>query len=381
MTVGLAIGGVLLPFVCHIVSLQGIPKPSWQSGNLYDQLVFALSARNGFMLYPFMLYAIGCMLALLAYEAELAGHVVVRCGVMAGVIVAAWYCVIVGVVILEIKAGLGAQWLGLAALWLMASLSPFAGYGLLRSGLALRRRLGLPWPMLCLTGLGLYLIGAAVSNVALSDVALLPIRGFFVALVGTAFLGVVLAPFLTFTAYLAMTVRLLRWYPQARRFRMSDLLIGLTGLAGFLGACRWSVLRSLAEYSELPTSPPPACYVATAAARGHTWLVGSHEIVSPCGTHWRLNRQLRILKAAEIAIATMAPHLHGYVRQVYNRLGPVAARYLIHPLAADAAYLLLKPAELLATVGLRGLLGAHFREIERLYGASAPNRERDAEET
>jgi hypothetical protein len=68
-----------------------------------------------------------------------------------------------------------------------------------------------------------------------------------------------------------------------------------------------------------------------------------------------------------LSLAASLPRLHAAIRAAYDRLGPPLAARLRHPLAADLAYLMLKPAEWLAgSLGRRLVPG--FDEIaERLY--------------
>lgn len=365
----LTIGGVVLPVACHALALLGaVPAADWQTGDLHDRLRYVLSARSGAILYPFMLYAATCMTLVLVRESAHAVRGYIRFGVFTGVVVSAWYSLVLGTLLLEIETLASAKWLWLLGLWLGAAAAPLLAIGLARWGLAFRRKLGIPWPFLVAATAILYVVGTVALQPDFVAAVLFPLRAVAIAAMGIVVLACVTGPFLAFAAYLAMSVRLLRWYPQARRFRLSDLLLGLTWAAGFLGACRWAVLESLAQYAQLPTSPPNSCYIATAAARGHTRLVGAREIVNRAGTRWCVNRQLVIFKAAEIAIAALAPRTHRLLRRVYNRLGPCAAACLAHPLLADAAYLLLKLAEIPAALGLRVLLGRQFQQVEQLYG-------------
>jgi hypothetical protein len=85
------------------------------------------------------------------------------------------------------------------------------------------------------------------------------------------------------------------------------------------------------------------------------------------GRIWTVNDQLRTLKAFELMISMLSPAAHRALRSVYNRLGPRLAAALVHPLAADAAYLALKPLEWFARLALRVALGRHVALIARLY--------------
>ena len=128
-----------------------------------------------------------------------------------------------------------------------------------------------------------------------------------------------------------------------------------------------SVNLMLIEYAKLPTTPPDDCYVCTAAARGHSWFVGSRVICEDANDVLRINNQTRYLKAAEIVLAATCPRLHRLARTVYNCVGPEAAKLLAHPLAADAAYLTLKPAEWAARAFLAVVLPQASRLAQQLY--------------
>jgi hypothetical protein len=149
-----------------------------------------------------------------------------------------------------------------------------------------------------------------------------------------------------------MSVRLAWRYPLAPRFRLIQLMAVVTWLGAFLAACRWAVERSLAEYAKLPLSDPGGCYIASAAAYGHPWWVGSHPVLTADGTIVRINRQLRVLKAGELALRDRMPRVHRLLRGVYDVLGPLAARRLACRWLADVAYLSLKPAEWAVCVAL-----------------------------
>jgi hypothetical protein len=169
-------------------------------------------------------------------------------------------------------------------------------------------------------------------------------------------------------SYTAMSVSLFRDGGAERlRFTLGQLLGVVAWAAAWLGAWRGSFLWMLHEYSRLPTSPPPDCYVSTAAARGHPRLVHGRRRVSPHGDMHVVNAQMCTLKAAELLLASLSPGAHRACRWAYDRIGPTLASALVHPLLADAAYLALKPAEWLARAVLALLVPAQQDLIRRLY--------------
>jgi hypothetical protein len=127
-------------------------------------------------------------------------------------------------------------------------------------------------------------------------------------------------------------------------------LKSLTYLAALVSSLPFwigSVIWSRKAYSSLPDHPP-TCFVVTAAARGHSALVGPFVEVLHHGCRRKANHQLLTLWQFEIIWRTAAPRSHSIFRRFYNRLGPVIARRITQPWLADLAYLAIRPAEILA---------------------------------
>src|SRR5262249_50065016 len=101
--------------------------------------------------------------------------------------------------------------------------------------------------------------------------------------------------------YAATALWLLRIHGGRFQFGLGHLL-GATGwLVAHVCAWRVSYVLMMQEYSRLPKTPP-GCFVCTAAARGHPWLVGSREYRLADGAVCRMNDQLRRLKAFELLL-------------------------------------------------------------------------------
>jgi len=143
------------------------------------------------------------------------------------------------------------------------------------------------------------------------------------------------------------------------------LMIGIARRGQLVGRVRPTILAWLAAliatviakcwtaihyYESLPDDPPASCFIVTAAARGHEAFVGSWP--DPA-TGWRVNRQLRTMRAVESRLIECHPRLHGAVRGVYNVVGPAVAGCIRSRIAADAMFVLLKPIELLGACYLR----------------------------
>ena len=112
----------------------------------------------------------------------------------------------------------------------------------------------------------------------------------------------------------------------------------------------------LEEYSRLPTAPPSGCFVCTAVAGGHRRVVRGEEFLGANGSAYRVNDQLRVLKALELLLMSVSPQGHLACRWVYDRLGPRLATMLVHPLLADMGYF----AET-GRMGCAGLLAWRYR--------------------
>ena len=192
-----------------------------------------------------------------------------------------------------------------------------------------------------------------------------------------ALAAVCLAPLLQlllFTQLLVRRSRSLRLVGDAaeagRPRRDPWVLVLAASAVNWVLAWPLSVELAVRHHASLPAEPPEACFVASAAARGHPRVVGSRRVRLPGGAVVPVTRQLRTLKAGEVALAATCPPLHRAARRVYDALGPRLARRIANPHAATAAWLLLQPAALLTRVTL--LAPVRTREIQRLYGAARP---------
>lgn len=190
------------------------------------------------------------------------------------------------------------------------------------------------------------------------------------AAVGVIFFGVGL---LGFGPYLALIAYARAAWVDARRQPSK------TGTpepeASYLPWAIWSVLgvtatalviqRMNERWAALPTEDP-TCFVATAAARGHARVVGAAPVRLAHGRVLLVTRQLRALKAFELALAHLLPRAHRALRCLYDRVGPpVAAR--LGPTTATLAWVALLPAQAVAELTLRALFRDADRLISRTY--------------
>ncbi|MFI5402199.1 MAG: DUF6688 family protein [Planctomycetota bacterium] len=185
----------------------------------------------------------------------------------------------------------------------------------------------------------LCLVFSRVLEKRAAPVALLLVVLFAVAFLVVVASGIVLdeafvfllalaaGPAWSLIAYATLWRRLRRESPGSMRGPF------LVCLAAYYAAFAYAFFQASRLYRELPEHRSD-CYVATAAARGHRRLVGPWPSL-----------QLVWLKRGELVLAQLAPRVHRRLRRVYDGVGPGFAARIRHPLAADLAYLSLKPAE------------------------------------
>jgi hypothetical protein len=344
--------GVVLPTICFAISYP--KRPEWQSGNLDAYAQLLLSHKGSMPLYPLLLYSMTCMTLLVFAPDRFVKKFVVRFGVYTGVLLAVQYWLVFGVALV---GGDPAELFTLAFFSLIA--------------------VGIPWPLAWALVLlvrrygqqALWIIAAPVLGLSIVIAAATGDPGLIVGFPFVIlFVCLACATPWAVASYTVMAIFAARHSGVERlRFSLARLMGVVTWAAAFFGAWRTSVLLMLEEYAKLPTTPPPSCYVCTAAARGHRRLVGAEQYVGPGGRVYHVNDQMRYLKAAELLLAAICPGVHRTCRRAYDRIGPRLAAMLIHPLLADVAYLLLKPPEWLARVALTLLLRDNARWIHSLY--------------
>ena len=143
----------------------------------------------------------------------------------------------------------------------------------------------------------------------------------------------------------------LRAVPLLRAANTSFLagLVTVVSSISFWIASFWWAKKT---YLDLPDQAPMGCFVVTAAGRGHERVVGPFVEISRRGAKRRVNWQLVTFWEFENAWSNRAPRSHSIFRHDYNRLGPVIAGKINSPIAADVAYVALKPVELAARVAV-----------------------------
>lgn len=341
--------GVLVPLVSFGFTFAGFPLgPEWQSGKLADYIKLMLHAQAAWPLFPLLLYSIICAALVSAAPRHFVDKAWVRTGLWGGVPMALLYSIILLVGLTE---GGGEEVLvaivvGVVAMAVSAFLVWLLNWFFWRFG---ARRV---WPVLgTLIGLCV-LVPAALGG---DEVLGVPLFG-----------SIILGPGWAMLTCLALAVRSGRAVREIQgTSRVTGGAIG-AWFAAFTASWGLAIEEAIRMYRSLPTSPPSHCYIATAAAKGHPVLVRSRQITLHNQTY-TINPQLQRLKCAEIALATIAPRLHQFIRRIYDCIGPQLAQIMDCKLSADVSYLLLLPIEKLTTHLLRRLLPNFDHHCAHLY--------------
>lgn len=326
----------------------------WQSGDFRHYVMMLLGAPAARPFYPFLLLSFGSLIALTVRPVEAARFTVVRIGVYTGVVLGVQYTLI-----------LFGSMAGVVGLLIVVLVTFMAAGPFLATLLFPRyaRKWGWtkpkpkPQPPQKWVRFTLWAIGLSLAVVFVAG--------------GGWVLTVILSPIWFMLVYASLLVRLInsRAIPSSREAGWWAWLIGWLG--SYAVAWGGSIAMAIDVYRSLPTQPPPDCYVCTAAARGHRRVVGAARIVTADGTVYFVNRQMRVLKASELAMAVTMPRMHRMLRVVYDCAGSRLASQLRWRWLADLAYLIMTPIEMLARTALRLVCPEADRRIESLYRSRA----------
>lgn len=315
--------------------------PEWQNGELESYLILLLSPKASWPFFPFLIYSIVCYL-LLSYDfARYSAHFIVRFGIYTGVLLALQFSILSGLYFFK------ADWtaLLLVLLWILPILAARIYTWAVSKWDTKNVSIGLA-------------VVLSIAVLAMAVIAKSPMAPIYLVLVCIT----VAAPVWCFLIFSRVAVWLIRNHEmQITVFRG----LGVSAWTGvYIVAWRIAVLKMYELYAALPPEPPPDCYIATAAAQGHPQFVGSKVVLRTDGTSLTVNRQLQILKFAELALMAVLPRMHKALRKVYDVIGRFVARKIKNPFLADLAYLMLSPFEMLAAFLLRRLL-PQFDELTR----------------
>ena len=311
----------------------GLFKPEWQSGDFSDYIILLLFPEASLLFFILLAYCIICYCLLLVDSTRYSEMYVVRFGVYTAVILALQYSVLAGLFLYN------NSWesLYLVTLWILPVFVPKI-YRFVVGKLGSKT---VNTALLILVT-AIFLISAVLMRSPLS-----PLIFVLVALT-------IAAPFWSFLLALQASIWL---FKNHERKLTGPRGLGIAAwLAGYIAAWRFDILKMYELYAALPPEPPPDCYIATAAAQGHPQFVGSWLVYTADGESMRVNRQLQILKCAELAWMAVQPRSHKTVRRIYDVLGKPLAKRIRNPFLADIAYLMLKPGDWLAWRILRMII-------------------------
>ena len=296
--VALAFQLIQFPFSPDIDLLT---DPLWQSGRVRDHAALMMRWPALWPLLPLWAFSAVCLGRIVFRVGSERGRRIDRFGVLTGFWVQLHYSAIFGARALgwgDYPAD-GGPWnvAGAIAALCVASLVAAAVAGaamvllVLVTWLAVRGLIALGWRIARLepsqrfaAALGmvvvlLFAIGLALAH---EDVA------------GTLFLAywllpILCAPYVLLGFYLVAVGAVTFRARERLRFGFLELLGAVAWLSAYFAFVGNAVRYAWREYQTLPTEKPPKCYVATAAAKGHPWLVGSWVVVREDGSVERWN--------------------------------------------------------------------------------------------
>ncbi len=144
-----------------------------------------------------------------------------------------------------------------------------------------------------------------------------------------------------------------RNYPNAAFILMWPLLCLIVIVLTLFGQKPDSLITAFTDTSDWlfsqkvsPPVDPFGCeYLCTAASGGHKRVVKPLRIGERLGRPIIVNRQLCVANAFEELIQKKTPRFHKLLRSIYDVVGYAIAKRIKTPLAADIAYIVIKPLE------------------------------------
>jgi hypothetical protein len=339
------ITGIVLPLLCYGYAIQFeqiSPHRLWQSGHLSTYVALLLSWPTVGIFLPLKLFAMAC-LGIWLYLRKEYPATVVSLGILVGLVLSlqvfilavlhtAFYTLLAAAIFLPCFA---------LVVYLSGRILSFSG----RGQFAL-------WNLFLAMTLAAVLAAIMVRTKSFE----LVIFAFFVALLA--------APTLALITYCRVFLTMLREGYFRLGWRTGIAGLGLIG--AWLLSWRLAVASMLDAYSKLPVNDPN-CYVSSAAAHGHRWLVRSQVVVDAIGNERRSNSQMRYCKFLELFLAATWPWLHRRIRGHYDRFGPPLARLCrTSSVMADLGYLAMSPWTAVAWLLFR-LLRLPKDSLEKLY--------------
>jgi hypothetical protein len=348
--------GNLLPSFYLFFASRAFPnRPLWQTGEFRSYIALLLTGDGGLIFFPFLLYSIGCFSVSIFWPQLASRYFYLRLGVATGVVLSLQYCFLGYAAVMQ--ANQFGQWTLLFIVAIAIPLTALVVVGVPVVTYRLVSFFGHRWSSRPLTWHRFLFIGAlpvvaAVAGSLISSEDAVSLLPYFIILPVAIFVWSV--PYWMLAVYGYQTRRLLRDAGFRGQVRLHQLLAIVSWLAAYFAAWRYSVTETLIAYSQLPKDPPSTCYVATAAASAHPWLVQSWNVTCRNGATCRVTMQLAHLKCAEIVIACTAPTAHRQLR-------------ICTPWVADLVYIGLKPLEWSARAFVALAVPDAVRNTRELY--------------
>ena len=326
-----------LTVTSFIFSSLGILEPEWQSGNFSDYTRIMLTPSISIVFFPFLAYSIVCLILLASSPIQHAQNFIVRFGIYSGVILSLQYAIILSISFnfdfyyIYVAVGIAVPFI-IRLLFMLAE-----------------RKFGLKnaWIITSVLLVILVIIFPAAYMIFLY--ALLASGPYWCLIISTW-----------------VSIRLLKFYEFVEPHHPKQGIGIFAWLVGFFGAWQIAFFRTIEAYNALPKSPPD-CYIATAAAKGHPWLVKSQIIVNSDGELMRVNAQMQYFKCAELILMAICPRIHRICRKVYDKIGKEFAQTLNVPILADVAYMILKPIEWIVRLVMMVLVRDVEKVTNRIY--------------
>ncbi|MEZ6134473.1 MAG: DUF6688 family protein [Pirellulaceae bacterium] len=336
--------GVVLPLACFVVAAlnKGISQVEtpWQSGRAVDHVAMLLQWPGFAPFLPFVVFS-AVSLVTWCLRQDTATSKVVRLGIYTGILVSIQFMIFV------LMTSFVLTWIFGAVMGSILAVVVYVCFPAVERAkrFAISHLLGLT---------ALVAVLVPMIKVAELDVVQWLSVG--------SFLFLVAAPSLAPVTYIRAS-----WYVYKQSSGQPMRTAGIWAFGGWLAAWllswRLAVALMLDEYSKLPTTNPN-CYVCSAAAGGHSWLVGSKRDPVSGGI---VSSQMQRLKFLELALNAGFPISHAALRAYYDRHGPRFGNYCRRSVwLADLSYLILKPIEWIAIV-VRLIAKIDVKRVQAIY--------------
>ena len=348
--------GFVFPVICLVIvaCLQrgSAPRSPWQSGRTIDYVIVLIQSPAILWFYPILAYSFVTIALWCWRPLHYSRFTFVRVGLQTGIILAATFVTLLFITTSFIGPIMAAVVMATLALviWLI---NRFVKKLIRFSILNL---------MVFTTIVAVVLALLASSGNLDRNGPTSSIGGFLLATLMFVCGG---APTMGLVTFIRTSVSS-RYLSGMRPIRGKGLVVGWIAWLSALGASwKFAIETMMVEYSKLPTQNPN-CYISSAAASGHRWLVSATQVPN----HGVVNLQMKRCKFFEFALMACYPAAAHALRRIYNCMGPVVAKFCRkNRWFADVTYLVLKPVEWTALV-VQHSLNIHQQRIDDIYTRS-----------